>query len=377
MLREMKFAGMDTKLPLSALLSQVLVAFTIELDNEFEHQMPHRTTSGTAAGSRHGPWLASLAMWSNFMQYVVEEGSPLRELAGQVRMVNVPGLERWGYITVTPDPADTRPKPPRRDWVVRPTRGGRKAQNVWRPLDGEIEQRWQARFGNDEIVKLRESLQTVRLQIGAALPHYLPVVAHEMFAVIPHLESRAPADPDGGVVSRLDLSALLSQVLLAFAIEFEQESKLSLPISANVLRVLNEKGERVGDLPRMAGVSKEAISMSTGLLEKRGYIAIEPDPASSRVKMARLIAKGLDAQAAYRRRLGVIDERWRSRFGRGDIGNLRESLECLVDEPAAQQSLLFQALEPYSEGWRATVRKPETLPHYPIVLHRGGFPDGS
>jgi hypothetical protein len=93
--------------------------------------------------------------------------------------------------------------------------------------------------------------------------------------------------------------------------------------------------------------------------------------------MARLIAKGLDAQAAYRRRLGVIDERWRSRFGRGDIGNLRESLECLVDEPAAQQSLLFQALEPYSEGWRATVRKPETLPHYPIVLHRGGFPDGS
>lgn len=28
-------------------------------------------------------------------------------------------------------------------------------------------------------------------------------------------------------------------------------------------------------------------------------------------------------------------------------------------------------------GWRASVRKPDTLPRYPIVLHRGGFPDGS
>src|SRR5580658_808460 len=32
-------------LPLSALLSQALVAFTIEFDNEFEHQAPHRTTN--------------------------------------------------------------------------------------------------------------------------------------------------------------------------------------------------------------------------------------------------------------------------------------------------------------------------------------------
>jgi hypothetical protein len=27
--------------------------------------------------------------------------------------------------------------------------------------------------------------------------------------------------------------------------------------------------------------------------------------------------------------------------------------------------------------WRASVPNPETLPHYPMVLHRGGYPDGS
>jgi hypothetical protein len=38
---------------------------------------------------------------------------------------------------------------------------------------------------------------------------------------------------------------------------------------------------------------------------------------------------------------------------------------------------LFLALEPYPGNWRARVRPPATLPHYPMVLHRGGYPDGS
>ncbi|HEY2130298.1 MAG TPA: SAM-dependent methyltransferase [Streptosporangiaceae bacterium] len=55
--------------PLSALLSQALVAFTIEFDNESEHQIQHRTTRGPAAGSR-GPWLVSQAMWVNFIRFI-------------------------------------------------------------------------------------------------------------------------------------------------------------------------------------------------------------------------------------------------------------------------------------------------------------------
>ena len=38
---------------------------------------------------------------------------------------------------------------------------------------------------------------------------------------------------------------------------------------------------------------------------------------------------------------------------------------------------LFQALEPYPDNWRAAVCPPGTLPYYPMVLHRGGYPDGS
>ena len=40
-------------LPLSALLSQALVAYTIESDNEAEHRLPHRTPSGAGRRRRH------------------------------------------------------------------------------------------------------------------------------------------------------------------------------------------------------------------------------------------------------------------------------------------------------------------------------------
>ncbi len=184
--------------------------------------------------------------------------------------------------------------------------------------------------------------------------------------------------PNAKVVSlQLLLAALLARVLLAFAIEFERESDLSLAISANVLRVLDEKGVRVRDLPLLTGVSKEAISVAMGILRKKRMAVLETDPEGSRAKIARLTAEGREAQEAYREMLGAIEVRWRQRFGEDVVRRQRESLERLVGGGTAETSPLFGGLEPYPEGWRASVRKPQTLPHYPMVLHRGGFPDGS
>lgn len=117
--------------------------------------------------------------------------------------------------------------------------------------------------------------------------------------------------------------------------------------------------------------------MAMGILEKGHFVVVEPDPDGSRFKIVRLTPKGRKAQETYRQLLDVIEDRWEARFGEATIYNLREALEQLVGNPTAQQSPLFKGLEPYPDGWRASVRKPETLPHYPMVLHRGGFPDGS
>jgi hypothetical protein len=163
------------RLPLSALLSQALVAFTIECDNEFERQMPHRTSNyGSTAGRGAGPWLVSMAMWWTCMRFVGEDGITVAELTRRARTgTTLPGMLRWKYISVEPDPADPRPKPPRSDWVIHATRAGRQAQEVWRPLTGVIEAGWVARYGEDTIAGgWRASLRR-----PATLPHY-PMVLH-------------------------------------------------------------------------------------------------------------------------------------------------------------------------------------------------------
>ena len=117
--------------------------------------------------------------------------------------------------------------------------------------------------------------------------------------------------------------------------------------------------------------------MSVGLLKRLGCVLVEGDPTASRGKVVRLTPKGLKAQDKYRRDLRETEEQWKDRFGEDNISSLRGFLEQLVGEATYQRSPLFQGLQPYPDGWRASVRRPETLPHYPMVLHRGGFPDGS
>jgi DNA-binding MarR family transcriptional regulator len=369
---------MKDRFPLPTLLSHALVAFTIEFDNESEHQMPHRTTDhGSTPGSLHAPWLVSLAMWDNCMRFVGEQGVRVSELEGLARTAtNLKGMERWGYVVVEPDPADSRPKPPRRDWLIRATPGGRTAQEIWRPLFGTIEKRWLARFGKEEVGHLRESLWALISKIEIELPDCLPILGYGLFSKGPDRERRAVMLCDDEGESGLPLSALFSRVLLAFAIEFERDSELSLAISANVVRVLNEEGVRVRDLAHLSGVSKELIKTSMGFLKKRSYIALAPDPTAKGSKLVRLTLKGRHAQAAYRQRLGVIEKHWQARFGEDAIRKLRQSLECLIGA-ADGPSPLLRGLSPYPEGWRASVRHLDTLPHYPLITHRGGFPDGS
>jgi methyltransferase (TIGR00027 family) len=373
-------AAVDRALPVQ--LSQALVAFTIEFDNEFEHQIQHRTTRGPAAGSG-GPWLVSQAMWANFMRFIPAEGVPLRDVSALADITNLAGLQRWGYVTAGPDPAYTRAKVARRDWVVRPTPAGQRAQSIWRPLTAEIEQRWRDRFGAGQLSALTGSLRTLSRQTGLVLPPYLPVVGAQPSDHGPWLAAGRQAYRGVGP----GLPALLSQVLLAFAIDVEHESPLTMVVGSGALRVLSPEPVRVADLPLRAGLSKEAVSVALGWLERAGYAVAEPEPAASRGKVARLTARGQQAQADYQRLVGAVEQRWRDRFGLAHVDGLADALRGLFAEADGQQRIAA-GLTPYPDGWRAhppylsqteaTLANPAAaLPHYPMVSHRGGFPDGS
>jgi DNA-binding MarR family transcriptional regulator len=376
---------MNGRLPLPTLLSHALVAFTIEFDNEFEHRVPHRTTNHGSTGSRSSPWLVSMVMWLRFMRFVPGDGIAVRELQ-ELTGFNDKEMRTWlsrmgkwwGYVVVVePGPSDSSSSRSVLNWVVRPTPGGRKALEAWQPLTRIIEKRWQERFGKDVIDRLQELLQALVDNFDGDLPDYLPILGHDLLSHGPDRERRRPAGAGFAPSSECTLPILLSKVLLAFAIEFERDSGVSLAMSSNALRLIGQEGARVRDLPRLSGVSKEAIAMSLGRLEERGLAFVQPESAGSRVKILRLTPKGRIAQDAYHRLILEVEQRWQARFGKDVARNLRESLERLDGDATAHRSPLFRGLEPYPKGWRAAAPRPEGLPHYPMVLHRGGFPDGS
>ena len=363
-------------LPLSALLSAALVAFTIEADNEAEHRVAHRTVAHglTPGAPADAPWMTSLVMWANCLRHVPEAGITVAAMRRAARTgTNLDGMRRWRYVRYAPAPE--RGKRPKQDAVVSLTAGGRQARQVWDDLaataGGEIEGRWRDRLGGPTVDGLRAALAGLVAELDPRLPDCLPILDYPM---VSRLDPGAPDGPADDDVASLPLWALLSRALLAFATEFEADSGRSLAISANLLRVLTGGGVRTRDIPALAGVSKEAIAMALGVASKNGLVTEEPDPAGGRFKVTQLTMAGERAQRAYHDRVAAIEEAWRSRFGAARVAALRDALEPLA---AGDPPPLFAGLTPYPDGWRADVPPRTVLPHYPMVLHRGGYPDGA
>jgi DNA-binding MarR family transcriptional regulator len=371
----------DPPLPLPALLAQALVAFTIEFDNEAERQIVHRTTSyGKTPG---GVWLVSMAMWLNCMRYVSADPISVAELRRRARGgTNLAGMQRWGYITVTPGPDGRKARAS--EQLVRATRKGLAAQAAWEPLTEVIEERWRERWAG--IGELRAALASVAGQLGSWLPDCLPILGYGLFCSggkpgehrYRELQAQYAGQPPA--VAGLPLPWLLARVLLAFALEYEQQTRVSLATAANVVRLLDEQGVRVRDLPARSGVSVEGLSMATGFLERAGLAAVGAGPPGERWKVARLTSKGTQARRKSARLLAEIEDAWRERYGDAAIAMIRQVLAPLADPATSAdgaRSPLLAATDPYPDGWRASARRPQTLPYFPMVLHRGGYPDGS
>ena len=367
-------------LPLSTLVSQVVIAFTIELDNEFEHRF--RESGG-------GARITSLTMWSNHLRFVAD-GITVRELSAAVGLPKssvlsrVGGLERWGYVSFGPSTARREgygsATGVKDDWVVQYTPAGRRAAGIWPMLPGEIEARWRKRFGAAEIEELIGVLGVMDERIDADLPKYLPVVSSTHGMALEPGQQKPQNTVDQHAVD-LPLVVLLAHALMAYTLDFESVSAMSLPLSANVFRVLDGVGVPIRELPSLSGISKEAVAVSLTSLAKTDYVIVEGAPASKRTirltpagEALRIIQPGLHAR---------IERSWATRFGTNVVGPLRTALERILDHPE-----LPVGLTPYPDGWRAS--KPYAdrtqavladprgqLPHCPMVLHRGGWPDGS
>lgn len=349
--------------PLSALLSQILVAFTLEVDNDFERQI---------AEAGHPGARLSLVVWTNLIRFLPDEGISVCELAKKALLEETQikfmlgCLERWRFVSLEPGTAKEKNLPKKRlksgrevrdgfgsgrgiaaDWIVKPTAArGAKAKQIWPPLFEIIEARWRLRFGNAEIQQLRDSLQSIVARLDVELPHGFTDIRYRKRPFPPRRHEE---------VADFRLPTLLSQALLAFVMDFERESSAPLALCANAIRVLGEKPIREGEIPRLTGSSPETSGVGWQL---KPYIVVERDPATRRGKVIQLSPRGLAAQRQYQRVAKEIEKRWECRFGRENVYRLRTSLEGLLNAEKEDHPLLSEGLVPA----KGTIRAGDVAP---------------
>jgi hypothetical protein len=372
------------KVSVSTSLSQLLVAFTIEVDGLFEALMPHSATVKAKAGIHTlGPWLVSQVMWSNYLRHIDEAGTTVGVLQGRARVSRstitsrVGHLRRWSYLSVG-DVKGTRYP----DQIVILTSGGRRACEVFAPLPVLVEQRWSDRFGAEAVAELRAALEPIVDAAPPGLPDFLPVVDYgdgiRTEVVVPDGVDVRSSDGD-------DMSMQLSRALTRFTLEFEADSPVSLPQLQNALRVLDERSSSIQDIPLRAGVSRQAIDASIAFLFKAGLVALDGKGVKA---VASITASGRAALTEGIRRLTGVETAWEREHGTAAVDRLRAAMDRILAEGQGPGSAMAEGLTPHDGGWRtykpyraqtdAVVGDPRAaLPHHPMVLHRGGFPDGS
>ncbi|WP_260739562.1 hypothetical protein [Tunturiibacter lichenicola] len=182
---------------------------------------------------------------------------------------------------------------------------------------------WQNRVGLDVSNQLRTSLEALVATFPLEHPHY------------PASYGLADASITGGngvdwkpvyrsgtdTVSNLPLSALVSQALVAFAMQYEELSPVAFSLSASVIRQMPAEGRPLRDLGRSPGVSA---------LIRHGFVHTS---GPSGREIARLTTRGLEVHRLYDTRIHTVETSWQRQFGKDRVA----ALVCSLGEAGMQQ----------------------------------------
>jgi hypothetical protein len=121
----------------------------------------------------------------------------------------------------------------------------------------------------------------------------------------------------------LSLNVLLARPLLSLTRAYERTDREAppLPFYANLLRVLDDRGVDIRELPALARVSKRAVATMT----KSAFVEVDGSP-----KLARLTPAGEKAKARAAANVAAAELEWAAAIGDGRVINLRTALETLV-----------------------------------------------
>jgi hypothetical protein len=306
-------------LPLPVLLSRVLGSLTTEVES--------------AAGV--GPEVPSLAVWSNVLRCVADgSAGDERTLASAARISKrlataaVTGANRRGWITAS-DPAKNR--------KLSLTDLGRSAATRWPEHLAALDSQWKE-------TPLRRSLEELVKQVPLELPHYPATYgtadpsavggpymqgAKRKDGVLAHGTDWKPIPrAEGDTLSSLPFTALLSQALMAFTIDYEDRFPWPLASTSNVLRHITSEPQPLADLPE----GHEIKGNGKTLLERHMIVEVTTD--AKKKKLVALTDRGEAVLHHHPKRLEAVEAEWKERFGEPLAVRLRNELGSLAGSAA-------------------------------------------
>lgn len=305
-------------IPLPTLLSHVLIAFERHYGDA-------------------GADVPTLPVWSNVLRVFGAEALTDRELgaravlAKRVVRVVLRDLQRLGWLE--PGAAGNR--------AFRLTDPARALETAARRRLADVDTAWRQRHGSAVIERLRGALADIVASQDLEWPRYLtgygpsdPSVTGGCYLPadpgpprVPGRGTEWPAVPrdTSAPATGLPLPALLSQVLAAFTIDYEEEHLGPLSAASAFLAQVPDDAislARARSICDVVGTGKSAP-------ERHLCVVVEPGGPRDGSRMVYLTPKARRIRDSYPALVMEIESRWRDRFGAGVLDALRGALATL------------------------------------------------
>jgi hypothetical protein len=306
---------------LNVLLSHAL----LDLTREFER-------GGPVGGEE-----PNLVLWSNGLS-IMDDGTvdqralpALARVSKRAVIANTKALKRLGWLEGEDD-------------ALTLTAAGRRARDEGRSSLAAAESRWADRFGATRVGSLRSALDRLVQKLDLELPRYLAPYGPSDWSLTGGVAVAAKPGPPripahgkdwspvirnvGDTVSGLPLSALLSQALVSFIMDYEDRRLGALVTAVHVGGLSHDRPVPLGDVPpvlRIRGNGKSG-------LERHGVVKVTTETIDGRdTEVVRLTPRGVVIRDSYRPLARGVEDEWLSRYG-SVVADLRGSLEALDDD---------------------------------------------
>ena len=282
----------------------------------------------------------SLPVWSDMLRVLGKDPIPQTEInkraiiATRTRKVVMKECESLGWIETQ------RRSSPRTTVFVRITDGGVQVSRAAERRITAIETRW--RTNNSKLYdQLYSALDQVVRCLELEYPYYITGYGPADDALTggaylpaelgpPRIPARGEEWPVVPRVSRDDLnqvplSALLSQALTGFAVDYEMENLGRLGHILTLFRSIGDEGVPLGEVRPAGGITGNGRSLH----ERHMNIVLENGKPSDNSRTVYLSPKSRRARDSYSFLVNDLESRWSRRFGQSVLNDLRDSLVSL------------------------------------------------